>query len=1149
MASLPGTPNPLRLRFWKPALPIFAAVLLAGITIIAPALSAPNLVAQKVDVLVVDNDADNVADPGDSLRYIIVVTNTGSLDAGSVILGDTIDANTTLAAGSLRTTPIARHDSYASTGNVGISVPPGSGLLANDNDPDGTGGVSIVSIQACADPTAPFDCSSVNGGNFSVAGDGSFTYNPPPGFEGTDQFGYTVQDSNGNQDPALVFIVVSEVIWFVDNSAGAQGDGRLNSPFNSLDGAGGYNATAADDPGDTIFIYTGSGPYGGGITLQNGQVLVGQGANQSIETISGVSLPAFSNSLPATSGGKPTIENSGGDGITLAANNLVRGLNVGDTGGTGVIDGGSSAGVLTISEASITGTGGGIELVNGGNLSVTLDSLTASSSMDEGIHLVNVDGSFSLPAGSIDTSGVPAVVIDGDPSLALSVSLDSVSANGGTIGIWLQDTSGSFTVTGSGGACSPSSPTCTGGHIQNMSGADGAVAGNGIYLSNATNVSLSFMHLNDFENHAIAGSNVISVALETSYVHGVNGTSAADDEGSLRFTNLLGAASINDSHIEGGLQDNLRVVNNTGTLDRLTVSGTTIGPNSATAGNDGILVEAIDAAALNVTITNSTFTSARGDLLQLNANNTASMNWVVTGNAFSNNHPNIVPGGGGVTLSGDGAGSAVNVTYDVDNNSFRDALGIALNVFKGSGAGTFEGRITNNTIGVSGVALSGSAQASGIQVTGNGNGTHTTRIENNTIVQYSDNGIYIRARDGSGLLNATVLDNTVSQPGGSATNGLQLEIGAISTDTNFACADIQNNSLVGSSPGGVQDFQLVQSFLTTINLPGYIGVNDDNTAVASFIQSQNAGPPSGSASNDVAIGGGGFIGGGTCPQPIVAIQSNQVVQKPQGSEAAPRAATLVASLVSLTDLVDQIRAPSLPDGLKNKAAALLDDLSTTWRVTPAYASGETVSVSLGDLNPGQQVAITFDVTVDATIPANATQVCNQGLVTSNNSANIITDDPQVGGGTDPTCTAVPQADLSIGKSDSADPVNAGAGFSYTVNVVNSGPSAAQDVVVTDTLSAGVTYVSDDCGAGPPAGQVLTWNIGTLANGGSAVCNINVTAPGSAGTITNNSSASTSTPAQNSAVRKEPTATRPVSNSLTGAPVTSVATVRTSSMKR
>ncbi len=74
----------------------------------------------------------------------------------------------------MRTTPIAVDDVYQAIGNVGINVPAGSGVLANDSDLDGTG--------FGATPITAFDAKGTNGGNISVTtADGSFTYDPPTG--------------------------------------------------------------------------------------------------------------------------------------------------------------------------------------------------------------------------------------------------------------------------------------------------------------------------------------------------------------------------------------------------------------------------------------------------------------------------------------------------------------------------------------------------------------------------------------------------------------------------------------------------------------------------------------------------------------------------------------------------------------------------------------------------------------------------------------------------------------------------------------------------------------------------------------------------------------------------------------------------------
>lgn len=53
-----------------------------------------------------------------------------------------------------------------------------------------------------------------------------------------------------------------------------------------------------------------------------------------------------------------------------------------------------------------------------------------------------------------------------------------------------------------------------------------------------------------------------------------------------------------------------------------------------------------------------------------------------------------------------------------------------------------------------------------------------------------------------------------------------------------------------------------------------------------------------------------------------------------------------------------------------------------------------------------QVVITFRVRVDVPFPAFETEVCNQGLIDSSNTPTVFTDDPNVPGKANPTCTEV-----------------------------------------------------------------------------------------------------------------------------------------------
>jgi uncharacterized repeat protein (TIGR01451 family)/CSLREA domain-containing protein len=101
-----------------------------------------------------------------------------------------------------------------------------------------------------------------------------------------------------------------------------------------------------------------------------------------------------------------------------------------------------------------------------------------------------------------------------------------------------------------------------------------------------------------------------------------------------------------------------------------------------------------------------------------------------------------------------------------------------------------------------------------------------------------------------------------------------------------------------------------------------------------------------------------------------------------------------------------------------------------------------------------------------------------------------------------------QADLEISKADSPDPVTVGDNLTYTITVINNGPDPATNVVVTDTLPSGVTFVSASPGCVHSAG-VVTCNLGNIPAGDSVTITIvvTVTAPG---TISNTATVTSDT---------------------------------------
>ena len=106
--------------------------------------------------------------------------------------------------------------------------------------------------------------------------------------------------------------------------------------------------------------------------------------------------------------------------------------------------------------------------------------------------------------------------------------------------------------------------------------------------------------------------------------------------------------------------------------------------------------------------------------------------------------------------------------------------------------------------------------------------------------------------------------------------------------------------------------------------------------------------------------------------------------------------------------------------------------------------------------------------------------------------------------TEPTAVT-PRIDLAITKSDAPDPVVADGQLTYTLNVVNNGPSDATGVTVVDTLPAGVSVVSRTASQGTLADGAgsVTASLGNLAAGGTATVTIVVDlSPTTQGPLTN-----------------------------------------------
>ena len=246
---------------------------------------------------------------------------------------------------------------------------------------------------------SPATIATSQGGTVTLAADGSFTYQPPVGFDGpSDSFNYQVDTSEGTSAQATATIDFDTTrVWYVNSSAPAGGNGSSVAPFNSLTSVN--TPGGVSGPGDVIFLYDGAGDYSGGVTLAANQTLVGQSQGLTVD----------SEQLLAASGANPVITNSGGAGVSLADGDTIDGVSVSDTGGDGVSVA-SGASVKVEGDSAISSAGGdGIDAVNAASLSVSTATISASG--ENGIDASGA-GAVTVTDSTIAGSGGDGVLID-----------------------------------------------------------------------------------------------------------------------------------------------------------------------------------------------------------------------------------------------------------------------------------------------------------------------------------------------------------------------------------------------------------------------------------------------------------------------------------------------------------------------------------------------------------------------------------------------------------------------------------------------------------------------------------------------------------------------------------------------------------------
>lgn len=1034
---------------------------------------------------------------------------TVTVIANQITDADSFDPPDEMAANyvfSFGVKPEAVDDMHSATGNVRINTA-ASGFSVLSNDSNGV-------------PITAFDTTSAKGGNVTMnTSTGTFTYDPPRGFTGTDSFTYTISNSNGS-DTATVVLTVTDMVWFINNSAGACAPascGRLTSPYNSLsdfeaaNGNGAMIGGVVVDPeaGDNIFIYTGSGSYTGPLTLENNQRVIGQGASSTIEALAVIALAPDSDPLPSTGGTNPVITNGGGDGIVVAQNNGIHGLTISNTTGTGLS--GNNFGTLTVSENVIlsnTATAGVPVNLSNGTLAATFRSISAGNNTP-------------------------------DPEPANAIVLSS--------------TTGSFTVSGDG--------TMTGAQL-NRNGSGGTLTGltgHAVLLTNATGVNLRQMNITgtaaNFDGVNSTGGGNITLSAVLLQSPGRHGWSA---------TNITGTNGLdNNSRVESwnAINSNGVVVNNTNTNFTSFSVDRSLFTTSAT-GADGFLFIGAGTTTGTVNVTDSEFTLIDQDAVQVSNDGSGTITAIVQRNNF---HDADSTGGDGnntlfMALSGSGQ---LNFTIGgpnaSDGNTFTalGRLGALAGVVQVNSATTaktgskLNGSIQNNIISSStgrrGIDL-------GIEANGGAHGGHVIHIENNTVNSVAKQGInmtMVSVAGGDVIGNdVTIKSNQIGTTGPVGTDGgdsgsaieFETNISAPATGGDIAARIlIQSNAAVNNNSSALGDTLEINNRSVGAGNSSSLSVTvlgnsfTNNNAAGSVFEIRNLNP-AGALTNTICLdmnadnipanantyagGTGGFrvtqdAGAGAYSidgmaagaQTAAAVSaflsprnSSLTVTAAGSFVGAPSGCALPTAMympetdnrrsyLAQADTASDGAASTTPS-LRNKSYGWSSDNSfqtaharRVRKVGSAAAmtkaavlspvmplSGETVNATIGTLPAGKTVRVQFQVTVNDPLPTGVSQVSNQGTVSGDNFTTVQTDDPAAGGSSDPTVTPVlTPPGITIKDASAAEPTSGSTPAAFAVTLSH---AYSQTITVNFTTAAG--------GANPAtAGTDYTTTSGTL----------------------------------------------------------------------
>lgn len=408
-------------------------------------------------IIIIENTPDLVYTIDPTVNFAPADVCTVTIAAANVADNDTIDPPNLLDGNSdtiegddfvssFSVQAVAIDDAYTITPHLTYNSG-SAGLSVLDNDQPASVTITGFGNSAgTANGTAANGSNSITaggaGGRVVLSADGTFLFYPDAGDNataGTATFFYTI--AGGDTAQVTLTFAVREFVWFVDSSApGSAVCTGSNVGTQACPAVDLATVAGVDTANDTLFVASGS--YTCGITLETGTLLIGDGASETLQTLSGVAPVPGSNFAPyaTMSGTDPILTSSAADCVTLATGNRIQGLTIGNTADfAGIV--GANYGTLTVLETTVSGSGQILNL-DTGTVNATFDSLASNSSDNSfaALRVANSAVSFTSIGGTTvngTAAGVEAILLTSNSGSGFNLGATSVNKTSAGRGVVL----------------------------------------------------------------------------------------------------------------------------------------------------------------------------------------------------------------------------------------------------------------------------------------------------------------------------------------------------------------------------------------------------------------------------------------------------------------------------------------------------------------------------------------------------------------------------------------------------------------------------------------------------------------------------------------------------------------------------------------